>query len=514
MFKKWECPRHIKALLFLFIFFLPLSDVVGQKKRTINILNAETLEYDDALGVNVQRLKGDVRFENKGMLLNCDSAYFYPTNFIEAFGNVHANRGDTLNLYSNELKFDGDKQIAIATGEVILNDNEMHLSTDQLNFNIKENTSSYYSGGVIINNDNTLTSKIGYYNSNTKMFSFKDSVELSNPKYSIITDTLQFNTLSEIAYFMGPTTIISEESTIYTEKGWYNTQTDKSELSLNNRISTENQILDADSIIYDRNLGLSRAFSNIIITDTTNKITIMGEIGHYSQKTERSFVTERATMIQVFDEDSLFLHADSLWIYRDTLENKNEIYAYYNSRFFKPDLQGVCDSLVYIQKDSLIKMYREPILWSEGNQLTGDYMEILIYDGEIKQLNIDQNAFIISEVDSLYFNQIKGRTMNAIFRNNKMEKIYVNGNGQTIYFAEDEKKKPKKKFIGVNKLDCSDIIVYIKESKINSMTFIQQPTGVMTPMKKIDPTELKLTGFILKNDEKPLSKEDIYRASD
>jgi lipopolysaccharide export system protein LptA len=504
-------PQLYKAIFIFFIFSLSYSSIYGQKKTRINIVNAETLEYDINLGANVQRLKGDVQFENKGLLLFCDSAYFYPNNFIEAFGRVHANRGDTIHLHSDELEFDGDKQVAMAIGNVRLSDKEMLLESNKLYFNIKENTSSYYDGGIIHNKKNTLTSKRGFYNSNTKVFSFKDSVQLKNPEYTMYTDTLQFNTFSEIAYFFGSTTIISKESTIYTEKGWYNTQTDKSELTLNNELRSAEQTLYADSILYDRHLGRSRAFFNILISDSTNKLAITGEYGVYNQNTSRSYVTEKATMIQAFDEDSLFLHADTLWLYRDTVSNLNEIFAYNNARFFKPDFQGVCDSLVYIQKDSLIRMYTDPILWSETNQITGDYMEILIYDDEIQQLNIDKNAFIISEVDSVHFNQIKGRNMVALFKNNEMDRIFVNGNGQTIYFAEEE--KAPKSIIGINNLDCSNIVVIIEDSKIKNMTFLDQPKGVMTPMDQADPTKMKLPGFKINNNAKPRSKEDIYRVN-
>jgi lipopolysaccharide assembly outer membrane protein LptD (OstA) len=515
VFNKRVLPGHIKLLLFLFIIFLfPLQLLsqsnAGKEKMRINIINAETLEYSDQLGDNVQRLKGNVQFENKGTLLFCDSAYFYPNNYIEAFGNVHVNKGDSIHLYSDELRFYGDKQLTIASENVRLNDREMHLNTDELHFNLKNNISSYYTGAIIVNKNNTLTSKIGYYNSVNKIFSFKDSVELKNPEYRMVTDTLQFNTLSEIAYFYGPTFIYSEESTIYTEKGWYNTQTDKSELTLNNILYTEEQELKADSILYDRNTGIGEAFNNVAISDSTNKILITGEYTLYNQRSNRSFVTERATMIQAFKEDSLFLHADSLWVYRDTVENLNEIHAYYNARFFKPDIQGVCDSLVYVQKDSLIRMYTEPVLWSKDNQITGEYMEILLFDGEIKQLNIDTHAFIISEVDSIHFNQIKGRNMVAKFKNNEMDRIYVNGNGQTIYFAQDESTVPKK-MIGVNKLDCANIIVHVKDSKIENMTFLTLPSGSLIPMEKADPSIMKLQEFKLKTDEKPLSKEDIYR---
>ena len=517
MFKNWDLPSHINVILLLLIFVFPVNDLFGQSKdekgrRRINIINAETLEYSDQLGDNVQRLKGNVQFENKGTLLFCDSAYFYPNNFIEAFGNVHVNKGDSIHLYSDMLNFYGDKQLAIASQNVELNDKDMHLSTDQLHFNLKDNVSSYFTGGTIVNKENILVSRKGYYNSNTNLFSFKDSVELSNPDYSIVTDTLQFNTVTEISYFHGPTTIYSKESTIYTEKGWYNTQTDKSELSLNNILSTDDQTLIADSILYDRKMGIGEAFENVSISDTANKLLITGEYGLYNQHSNRSFVTQRATMIQAFTDDSLFLHADSLWVYRDTVENLNEVYAYYNSRFYKPDIQGICDSLVYIQKDSLIRMYTEPVLWSKENQITGDSIEILLYDGEIKQLNIIAHSFIISKVDSIHYNQIKGRNMIAKFKNNEMDRIYVNGNGQTIYFAQEDGEEPKK-MIGVNKLDCANIIVHVEDSKIKNMTFLTLPSGSLIPMKKADPSIMKLKEFKLKDDEKPLSKEDIYRSN-
>jgi len=176
-------PRLYKAFFILFIFSFFYSPVFAQKKTRINIVNAETLEYDVNLGANVQRLKGDVQFENKGLLLFCDSAYFYPNNFIEAFGKVHANRGDSIHLFSDELEFDGDKQVAVAIGNVSLSDKEMLLESNQLYFDIKENTSAYYNGGIIHNKENTLTSKRGFYNSNTNVFSFKDSVQLKNPEY-------------------------------------------------------------------------------------------------------------------------------------------------------------------------------------------------------------------------------------------------------------------------------------------------------------------------------------------
>jgi lipopolysaccharide export system protein LptA len=496
--------------LALLLWLISGVNTQAQKSR-IRILNALTLEYDDNLGKDVQRLKGSVKFENSGSILDCDSAYFYPNNNIEAFGHIHLNQGDTLHMNSDLLHYNGNDKITTVAGNVVLTDHGMTLITEKLIF-IKDKNLAYYSnGGKIINKDNTLTSKKGYYNIATKMLSFKDSVELHNPEYAMYADTLRFDVSTEIAYFNGPTLIISDDSKMYTEKGWYNTKSDYTELTLNNWFESDTQHIRADSLMYDRSLKQGKAFFNVAITDTINKLLITGEYGQYDQTTNRSFVTQKATMVQSFNTDSLFLHADTLLLYHDTINDLNEVYAYYNVRFFKPDIQGICDSLTYLQKDSIIKMYDDPVLWSEKNQLSGDTVEIELYGGEIKQLNLRKNAFIISRVDtSKYYNQIKGRNMKAIFKENELDHIYVNGNGQTIYFAKTEEGGTGK-IIGMNKADCSNILVMVVDNQVNTIKFLDQPTGTLTPLSKIDPSLLKLNGYNIRNDEQPKDKNDIYR---
>lgn len=502
--------RSYLTTLVVVIFLAPISEIKAQKTR-VRILNAETLEYDDKLGKDVQRLKGNVKFENKGSILDCDSAYFYPNSDIEAFGHIHLNQGDTLHLNSDRLHYNGKDRITNVAGNVILSDPEMTLISDYLVFIQEENLAYYTTGGKIINKDNVLTSKKGYYNTSSKMLSFKDSVVLHNPDYDMYADTLRFNVHSEIAFFTGPTTIISEDSKMYTEKGWYDTKVDYAELTLNNWFESDTQHIIADSLLYDRSIKLGKAFYNVVITDTTNNLIITGEYGQYNQVTNRSYVTDSATMIQTFEIDTLFLHADTLRLYHDTITDLNEVYANYDVRFFKPDMQGICDSLTYVQKDSLIKMFDDPVLWAKKNQLTGDTIEIEIHGGEIKQLNLYNHSFIISQVDSsIYYNQIKGRDMKAIFKDNDLNRIYVNGNGQTIYFAKDAENE-KGKIIGMNKADCSNILVMVTDNEISKILFLDQPTGALTPLSKIDPSVLKLKDYNLRDEERPKNKEDIYR---
>ncbi len=510
IFNPFLSSRFYMKVLLVILSMVLMSKTYAQKTR-VRILNAETLEYDDKLGVDVQRLKGKVKFENKGSILDCDSAYFYPNSDIEAFGHIHLNQGDTLHLNADHLFYNGKNKISNVAGNVILSDPEMILTTDYLVFVQDKNLAYYTTGGKIINKDNVLTSIKGYYNTASKMLSFKDSVELRNPDYVMYADTLRYNVHSEIAFFTGPTTIISEDSKMYTEKGWYDTKVDYAELTFNNWFESETQHIVADSLLYDRSIKLGKAYFNVVITDTTNNLIISGEYGQYDQTTNHSFVTEKAIMIQTFEIDSLFLSADTLRLYHDTINDLNEIYANYNVSFYKSDMQGICDSLTYLQKDSLIKMFHDPVLWSENNQMNGDTIEIELYGGEIKQLNLYNHSFIISQVDSsIYYNQIKGRDMKAIFKNNDLNRIYVNGNGQTVYFAKDTENE-KGKIIGMNKADCSNLLVMVTDNQISKILFLDQPTGALTPLSKIEPSILKLKDFRLRDEERPKNKEDIYR---
>jgi lipopolysaccharide export system protein LptA len=498
----------ILTSFFTLLILLSTSFVMHAQKTRIRILHANSLEYDHTIGKDVQRLKGEVRFENKGAILDCDSAYFYPNNSIDAFGNIRVNQGDSLFLNSDFLHMDAEKKQTLVSGNVRLQEGMMTLNAPSLIYNSTDQIAYYAQGGTIINGKNTLTSKKGYYYTAIKMLAFKDSVRLHNPSYDMYADTLLFNTVSEIAYFRGPTTIQTDNSLMYTEKGWYNTQTDYTELTLNNWFQGENQYLEADSILYNRFEQIGRAYNHVVIEDTTNQLVVRGDVGFYNQKTNWSYVTQKANMVQAFNTDSLFLAADTLEMYHDTITKMNDIYGYYNVRYFKSDIQGVCDSLTYKQIDSLIEMHSNPVLWSENNQLSGAYMEIELDSGSVDQLNIYDEAYIISRVDSSgFYNQIKGRDMKAYFIANELDHIYVDGNGQTLYFAQDEEGG---NFIGMNKADCSNILVRVKDSQIHKIIFLEQPLGSLIPMSKLDLNVIYLEDFILYNDVRPKNRLDIF----
>jgi hypothetical protein len=121
---------------------------------------------------------------------------------------------------------------------------------------------------------------------------------------------------------------------------------------------------------------------------------------------------------------------------------------------------------------------------------------------------INDDAFIISKVDSVNenYNQIKGDSMIAHFNKQEIYKINVNENSETIYYAIDEDGK----YIGVNKMSGRDMLLFLQDNEINTITFIKDPEGVMHPLKEVSPKDVILKGFSWRALERPSNMFDIF----
>jgi len=478
----------------------------GGKK--INVRNADELKFDGSVP-DAQRLIGNVEFEHEGTLMYCDSAYFYDVgNRMEAFSNIRI-IGDSVTVTGNRLNYDGSTRLADIIGNVSMVDPTTILTTDRLQYDLAKKLASYSTGGKIVSrkNKNELTSMFGQYNSNTKLFYFRKNVKLVNPDYVMICDTLQYNTSSETAYFFGPTTITSKENIIYCENGYYNTETDISQFEKNAKITSKGQDITADQIWYDRKSGLGKARKKVAIRDSAEKIILRGNYADYFEKTDRILITDSALMVKEFGKDTLFLHGDTLRSVTDTSVDKRTLYAFHHVKFFKNDFQGKCDSLVYTEPDSMMRLFGRPVLWNNENQLTGDTVYLQLANNEIETLYLRNAAFIVSEEDTMRFNQIKGKNITGHFTESELRKINVNGHGQSIYYSKDEKNE----YIGVNKADCTDMVIYIDSSEVQKITFITKPVATLYPVNELPKEELKLVGFKWFEELRPIDRYDLFR---
>ena len=500
----------VGLLLFIFLITTTLfSSAQGKAKKEIHIEDADYLLYDQSVAENAQRLIGNVKLSHQNMVLFCDSAWFYSTsNSADCFGNVHIISNDTIDMYSNFLNYLGDEKMARASGNVVLKDPKLTLTTDSLDFDTENQTGYYTTGGKIVDSTNVLTSIIGTYYAQLNEVFFRDSVKLVNEDYVMTSDTMKYNTKTAIAYIIGPTHIIGDSSYLYSENGWFDTQKNISELLKNSTIRRGDSQLQGDYIYYEDNTGKGKANGNVVINDFKNEIIIAGNKATYNDFTKFATMTDSALFIQYYNNDSLFLHADTLMTMNDTSAvDAKLVITYNNVRFFKSDMQGICDSLVYFSKDSTIQLYKDPVIWSDISQLTADFIEMINNDVPPNEVHLKENSFIIQELDSMKYNQIKGKDMvGFIDSTNNLYRINVNGNGQSIYYPEDDKD-----YIGTNKAESSNIVLYLEKNKIKRISFLTSPVGKMNPLLEEISPETRLEGFLWKGNERPLNKLDIFR---
>lgn len=497
--------RHIWTSTLIGCLLIGFSGLAQEKKR-IELKHADVLEYDESLGHKARRLIGNVQFEHEGTLMDCDSAYLYENNSLDAFSNVEINKGDSVFMFCQKLFYDGNTKLARAREKVKLDDGDMELYTEFLNHDLNTDVAQYFHGGTIYTEKDTLTSQIGNYYTEVNDFYFKNNVELRNPQYVMNCDTLKFNTASEIAYFLGPTTIVADANTIVCKNGWYDTKLDLSQFNEDAVIHGETQSITGDSLFYDRNLGYGKAICNVKVVDTVEHVILEGDFAEYYDSLNKVIMVERALLKQKMDADTLYLHGDTLLSYTDTISDQRILFAYHHVQFFKDDMQGRCDSLVYSYVDSTINLYTEPVLWSDENQLTADSIWIQMKDSKIDRLFMRHNSMIVSEEDSAMFNQIKGRHMVGQFENAKLRTVNVNGNGQTIYFTGEEGRDPD----SVNKSESSDLVIRLDSNRVDQITFLTQPKATLYPLSKVNLKEMQLEGFSWRTDIRPTDRWSIF----
>ena len=517
----------IQEILTVLMLLTPFSGLTQEKKDNVNgeeddnvkiieIINADILLGDrDKYGPDINVLKGNVRFFHDGAFMDCDSAYFNSNkNEMMAFSNIHINRGDTLHLYGDSLHYMGKTKMAEVRRNVKLHDMKTTLNTHYLDFDMAENIGYYKNGGKIVDSANTLVSESGHYYSDTKEFIFTDSVVLTNPDYVMYSDSLTYNSSTEISYFYGPTEIVSDTNYIYCENGWYDTQNDISEFEENAYLVHKYQILKGDSLYYERyhkgRSGMGQAFGNVSMIDTVENIFIYGDYGIYFEEPERAMVTDSALFLQVEEADTLYLHGDTLQSTMDTSGAHKILKAYYKVKMYRFDIQSKCDSLVYSFQDSVIRMYYDPVVWSEENQMTAEYIYLYTKNNEVDYVELIDAGYVISEKDTIRYNQMKGTKITGYFKDSELKKVVVKGNAQSLYFPVEEEEPGREKLIGVNKAESTNITMYMEDGEPERIIFQNQPVGTMYPPEYLTPVQLKMSGFHWLSKHRPMNKEDVF----
>ena len=477
------------------------------RKTKVYLEHANTLSFDQAQNPDAQVLVGEVCFRHDSSYMYCDSAYFFEkSNSLEAFSHVRMEQGDTLFVYGDYLHYNGDTQIAHLRDNVRMENGQVTLFTDSLNYERISNIGYYFEGGMIVDSLNQLSSFYGQYSPATKLAIFNDSVRLENPDFTLYSDTLHYQTDTKLATILGPSVIVSDSGTVRTSLGWYDTEQNKALLLDRSTIESGNRILSGDSIAYDRNSGFGEVFGNMCLQDTLQQVMLEGQYGFYNEKTEYAFATDSARFLEYSQGDTLYLHADTLQM--QTVDpDTREVKAFHGVRFFRSDLQGVCDSMLFNTRDSVLYLFTEPVVWNEQYQLYGDTILIYLNDSTIDFAHVRQFAFAIQQVDSVSFNQLKGTDLKAYFDGKSVRQIDVSGNAESIFYPLENDGS----MVGMNQTQSGYLSIWVKENKLERLKIWPNPEGTMTPIPDLRPEQKLLKDFYWFDYLRPQDKDDIYQ---
>ena len=620
----------IVASVAVFIVAAPPARRGNQKPRQkgslIHLLHSDELYFNQRINRDAQILVGNVRFRHDDVILTCDSALYYQqSNSFDAFGNVHMNQGDTLTLVSDVLFYDGTDQLARARYNVILTHNKMRLYCDSLDYDRLYELGYFFNGGRMVDGDNTLESEWGQYSPPTREAVFNYNVDLKSPKTTLISDTLHYNTGSGFARIVGPSNIDNGDNHIYSENGTYDTRGERAYLLDRSIVSNKGVSIEGDSLYYQSDSTLSKAYGRVIYIDRDNRNELRGNYVLYSDSLGYAEASDSAVCIDYSQRDTFYVHADTFKLFtyflepdtipadslpsasslrasslrassaslpsaslsadsaslpiaslpadsaslpiaslpadsaslpadslakgrvvggfpadtasvipaplaapstsslpppsapsaaKDTLTASpapadsvwREIRAYYHVRAYRRDIQAVCDSMVFISKDSCMTMYKDPILWQNGQQLLGEEIKAWVNDSTVDSTHVIRQALSVERIDSMCYNQVTGALMRSFFVKGQMDRTIVEGNVLVNYFPYDSDSL----MIGLLHAEGTLLQLFMAKNKLDQIKFIGQVDGCLHPLALVQPSVRYLDNFQWFDYVRPLNKDDIF----
>ncbi|WP_254712651.1 OstA-like protein [Polaribacter sp. R2A056_3_33] len=500
----------MKRILFL---LLVISSAISfsQENRKIEYY-AEQQEADEEKYPGATLLIGNVKMIHDGIILTSQQALYYKDkNFFKAIGNVLIKQGDTITQTSSYADYDANSKQAVSWGNVVLKDPTMTLTTDTLHFDRLNQKLYYKSYATIKDETNTLKSKNGNFYLEDKKFTATTRVTVVNPENHLESDHLDYYTNSGLTYLYGPTTITNtkNDNRIYCEKGFYNTKTDVSHFVKNAKLYLKERTIEGDSLYYDKRKGFASATNNIQVIDTVQNFITKGNYAEIFEFKDSLYIIKKAVAISIIDKDSMFIHGDTLLV--TGKPDKRVVRTYHNVKIFKSDLQGKCDSIHTNQETGLTKMFKNPVIWSDQNQITGDTIHLIsnVETEKLDSLKVLNNSFIVSKdsVSNKDFNQIKGRNMFGKFKENKLHLLLVKGNAESVYFNRNEETNVLET---ITKEISSNIEFTLDSGQIETIKYLKKSDGNTYPPSKLPDDVRELKGFIWREDEQPKKMEDIF----
>ncbi|ULQ54097.1 OstA-like protein [Flavihumibacter fluvii] len=543
-------------VLLLFAVLLSPSLLRGQvtlmasndTSQVVLIKHADRLRYEKKdSATELQMLAGHVFLQQENTRFYCDSAIIdRKTGIVEAFGKVHINDADSIHTYSDYLIYYSDTRKAFLKKNVKLTDGKGVLTTNDLEYDTDTKIGIYTNGGKVVRDKTVLTSQEATYYGDMKDVYFKHNVKMRDPQYDLDTDSLLYNTDSQIATFITQTHIKADSGRrdVVTSEGYYDLKNKNAKFGRRPIIKDGSTVVTGEEVGFDDVTGESYARGNAVFRDTAQGISILANDLKASKKSNTIQATQHPLMIIQQEKDSIYVTADTLYSARltdmkgfqrtflpgdnqgevsdslrvdsstqpitidatDTTNRNRYIQAYHHVRIFSDSLQAVCDSLFYSGVDSVFRLFQNPIAWANGSQVTGDTLYLYTLNKKPKRIQVYENALVINQTHEGYFNQLKGNTINGYFIDGNMDYIRANGSAESIYYAQDEDSA----YAGVNRSTANIIDMYFSRQELNRVVFRSEVNGKMSPFRQVNHDEMRLRGFMWQDNRRPKTKFELF----
>jgi lipopolysaccharide export system protein LptA len=519
-----------------------LGNVLIQHGDSVSVFADSALYQGD---MRLADLYGEVVLINLGQKLFTDSLHYDLNTRIASYNSGATLTDDTTQLRSvRGYYFVNTKEIFFKENVVVVSP-DFTLKADTLKFNTETRVVTFLGPTIISTKDNgRIFCESGFYDTRNQLAEFTTHPQYQKGtqkaagqiiRYDGRSGTIEIEAENREAFFQDSSRFAKadlirydERNDIFTLSGKtgnaiyqdkdneieaaeiiYDKKNEKYSTKGRSRVSEPPQLLEADQIDFDNVRGVGVASGNLVWRDTAEQLTILADQADFDRKNDYLRTSGgRAWLISVVEGDTLFLRCDTLVSQRrDTAasDTSRVLHAFHKVRIFKSDMQATCDSLTYSATDSVFKFFGKPVLWSDTSQFTADTMHIRLSDGDIEQVLLLGDAFIINSPDERFFNQVKGKQVTASFSEQNLRQMLVQGNAESVYYILDDKNA----YIGVNKTICSEMLILFGNNEVDQIKFFVQPKATIIPMRQAKHEELAMEGFRWIVLERPKSKFDL-----
>ncbi len=496
------------SLMAYFVGNVVLED--GDQKLYTSFLQYD-LEKDWAIYSDTALLIADgMEIKSKRGIFHLDENYvnFYEKVTIE---------GEDFDLLSDSLRYYTDLKRAVFLSPTLINQGSKRIYSEGGFYDIDDKESEFFGRAQFIDGDQTSTADtIRNYDAKSITELIGNARFTSKDEEGRADKIISNNNEDEVellgnAYFENPDNKVTGEAILFNKK------TNDVKVSGRSVLSNPPMIIIADDLDYRKDSGLAFADGNVIWKDTSANYEIICDHARYVDSTDYmkayNDVGKPVLKNQVSDGDTLLMSGDTLISYTIAIGNDSigidthrYFQAFENVELINSEMQGVCDSLSYNGQDSVFTLFGAPIMWADSSQYNGDTIIIMMQENKIKQVDLLVNAMILSTTDLQFFDQIKGKIINAYFAAGNIDQMKVTGGAESVYYMKDEEEY----YTGVNETQCSNMTFIFEDGELLQTRYYKEPTSKLSPMQKANHEAIKLSGFDWQILRRPLTLADLF----